>query len=207
MAFDETTLDSDFASFLSADLASGSGSTSRTPNIEVGDEPEEDQEISPNPITDTQKRKLFQLLSNLNHVGFDSHTLERLLKINNLNEQEAKHLIDYAEVLKDTQFSKEVTSRIMEGITFYTLNHPDEVVQKLTADETLVNELNYFFGSVLAFLGKLKGPFMFGTYLMFTHLKEIRTGRGKYAKSEDSNGQPQQARNYDASSFSTLGVR
>jgi hypothetical protein len=169
----ESTLDESFAAFLAQDQRASSAGLGAA-RARVQDAPEEEEDALPGPISEPQKRKLFQLLSSLNYIGFDAATLERLLKINSLNEMEADHLINYAEVIKDSQFSKEVTKRIMEGITWYSLRHPEEVVKVMAEDQTMVNELNYFFGSVLAFLGKLKGPFMFASYLLFTHIKQSK---------------------------------
>jgi len=130
---------------------------------ELPDDVEDDE-----PCTQAQRDEIWGLFCDLNTATLDPAKLAQLQKMNEFTKSEAENMINMCKSLRANNFSKVTTKNVMEMVSRELLH--ESVVKtemdRMLSDDVLVSEMNAFFGTVLSKLGRLRGPFMFGIYIL-----------------------------------------
>jgi hypothetical protein len=122
-----------------------------------------------------QRDEILSLLCDLNPNMIDGDKLNRMQQLNDATKEEADQVIMLCKSLRAASFSKVITKNIMNMVTGELLDGDDQkAIDNMLDDELLVSEMNVFFGTVLSKLGRLRGPFMWGVYLLAAWRKQKR---------------------------------
>jgi len=133
---------------------------------------EDDQDNTPvndEPCTKQQKEHIHVLLTAL-RGKVDAESLEWFRRARDLTKEEANMYIDSLKAIKNTEFSKEVTRRLLYIAAKRVVHAADAFTAKdIISDDFVVDEINTTIGEISSYLGRAKGILMLAIYIASSH--------------------------------------